>query len=166
MWERCYSVICTCAVIMILVNYQNLGYGMSTATFVASRAEWRMCVGMIRQQATWAQSRVTNSPAYRARPLTCGVPSECLGTRLLVPKHSLGTPQVSCLSTRWGRRRSGGGHGRRGCWWHVTVHVGFPPAAEPSPLTRRAGWFVICLIALTISLILAAKSIFGICKIV
>ena len=28
-----------------------------------------------------SQSRVTNSPAYRARPLTCGVPSECLGTR-------------------------------------------------------------------------------------
>ena len=32
-------------------------------------------------RARWAQSLATNSPALLPRPLTCGVSSECLGTR-------------------------------------------------------------------------------------
>ena len=50
------------------------------------------------KNGTGAQSLATNSPAPGPRPLTCGVSSECLGTRLLtrslVPRHSLETPQV------------------------------------------------------------------------
>ena len=55
---------------------------------------------------------------------TSGAPSEWLGTRSVVPVHSLGTPHVT----------------GRGCWWQATVPHPHPQPLKNSPL-EVLGWF-------------------------